>query len=283
MAICHAFSCFSQPAKDPILLGIISADTLKTTPYKSWNDKNYSNYAIHPQVKAQFNKSIFKDISIEAFFGSWCGDSKREVPRFIKLLHEIGFNEQKFKLIGVGASDSLYKQSPGGEEIGKGIFKVPVFIIYKNGKEIGRINEYPANSLERDLLSILKDEYYSPNYKTFALVNSWLNSSHLKDSNVSLKGLATQLKPLAENEYELNSLAKLLVRQDRKDEALKLFIINSNLYPGSPTTAVSLAEVYMAANNKQAAIALLEKAIENNKSPEQSKSILELLFKAKKE
>ena len=283
MALCHALCAFSQTAKEPILMGTIAVDTLKTVPYKTWYSKNYDGYTTNQAVKLQFTPGLLKNISVEVFFGSWCGDSKREVPHFVKLLDEIGFNKQKLKLIGLGGSDSLYKQSPQGEEKGKGIFRVPVFIIYKNGKEIGRINEYPVNSLERDLLAILKNEPYSPNYKTFSLVNQWLNEGVLKDSNVSTRGLIAQLKPLAENEFELNSLGRLLARHGSKKEALKLFTINANLYPASNGALSSLAETYMENGNKAGAVALLEKGVENNKSPEQAKPLLELLYKAKKE
>ncbi len=33
--------------------------------------------------------------------GTWCGDSKRETPRFYKILDETGFNQNNFELITV--------------------------------------------------------------------------------------------------------------------------------------------------------------------------------------
>jgi thiol-disulfide isomerase/thioredoxin len=283
MAICHGFTCIAQPVKDPVLLGIVNVDTLSTDPHHSWYGKNYRNYTSHPQVLSQFNPALLKNIRIEAFFGNWCGDSKRELPRFVKLLDEIKFEKQKFTLVGLGASDSLYKQSPSGEEKGKGIFRVPVFIVYRNGTEIGRINEYPVYSLERDLLNILKGHDYSPNYKTFSLVTTWLNTDLLKDSNVSVKGLTAQLKPLAENEYELNSLAQLLARQGRKEASLKLLMINANIFPGSIIALLSLAEAQIESNDITRARILLEKGMEITRSPEHSKKLLELFARAKKE
>lgn len=57
--------------------------------------------------------------------------AKIELSRFLKLLSAIGFPEENVKLIGLGGNDSLVKQSPGHEEAGLGIFRVPTFIIYK--------------------------------------------------------------------------------------------------------------------------------------------------------
>ena len=59
-------------------------------------------------------------------------------PFCIKYISAISFPENKVQLIALGTGDSLVKQSPGHEEAGLGIFRVPTFIIYKNGKEVWR-------------------------------------------------------------------------------------------------------------------------------------------------
>ena len=40
----------------------------------------------------------------------------------------------------------------------KGIFRVPTVIVYRNGIEVNRINEFPALSLEHDLYAILNGQ-----------------------------------------------------------------------------------------------------------------------------
>jgi thiol-disulfide isomerase/thioredoxin len=280
MAICHAINCSAQTQKEPVLFGSIPVDTLSSAPYQSWYSQNYNNYQINAGVKNELASNQFKNISIEAFFGSWCGDSKREVPRFKRILDETGFAKKNFKLIGLGAADSLYKQSPGAEEKGKAIFRVPVFIVYKNGKEIGRINEYPVESLERDLLNIVKEEGYTPNYKSFGLIKEWLNDDILLDSNISLRGLTARIRPLPENEYEINSVAKLVARQGLKKEGLKLLMINAALYPASTVAITSLAEAYIDHDYKKEAVVLLEKSLEA-KPAESSRPLIDLLLKAK--
>lgn len=282
IAVCYTTLSFAQTkTADRIIYGSITTDSLLQPPYENWYKKNYSDYAVNNTIKESFKTVPQKGIKIEAFFGSWCGDSKRELPRFTKVLDEIKFDKNNLHIIATGGSDSLYKQSPNGEDRGKGIFRVPVFIVYRNGTEIGRINEYPVQTLERDLLSILQNEHYIPNYKSFAIITRWLNQSVLLDSNVSVRGLSEQVKPMVGNEHELNSLAYLLVKQNRKKEALNIFRINANLYPQSANTLSSLGEGYLETGDHAKAIAFLEKSLEYNPSPELIKETLRLLYKAK--
>ncbi|MBP8114644.1 MAG: hypothetical protein KAY50_04750 [Chitinophagaceae bacterium] len=89
------------------------------------------------------------------------------MPRFLQVLNSISFSEKKLTIIGVGSGDTLYKQSPSHQEKDKGIIRVPTFIVYKNGVEVNRITEYPVLSLEKDLLQILTNQSYTPNYHSF--------------------------------------------------------------------------------------------------------------------
>lgn len=267
--------------KPKILYGICSKDNLSADPFGKWFISGYNDYTPNTVIADQLKRQNTDKISIEIFFGTWCGDSKREVPRFLKLLHNISFPEKKVTLIGLGNGDSLYKQSPQHEEAGKGIFRVPTFIIYKNGIEINRINEFPILSLERDLLNIISNGQYSPNYHSFALVKQWLTEDILLDDNISTAGLAQQLRLLVKNEHELNSLGYLLLNHDKKKEALRVFQINYFLYPESANVISSLGEGYYENNDLKKAISFLEKALEINKKPDDIKGILEILYKTK--
>lgn len=267
--------------KSKTLYGVCIKASLTIEPFGKWFTPNYDSYKPNATTIVTLKKLNFENISIKVFFGTWCGDSKREVPRFLKLLSSISFPENKIQLIAVGNGDSLVKQSPQHEEAGLGIFRVPVFIIYKNGVEINRINEFPAFSLERDLMSILNDQPYTPNYHSFAPVNRWLSDGTISDENISAAGLAGQLRLLVNGENELNSLAYLLLKQGKKKEALKIFQVNYTLYPESANIISSLGEGYYENDDNKKAVVFLEKALELNKNPQAVKSILEILYKAK--
>ena len=65
---------------------------------------------------------------------------------------DLNYPKEKLTLIGV----SREKKGLSNEAEGLDIEFVPTFIFYKDGKEIGRIVETPAESLEKDLLKIVQ-------------------------------------------------------------------------------------------------------------------------------
>jgi thiol-disulfide isomerase/thioredoxin len=210
------------------------------------------------------------------FFGSWCGDSKREVPRFLKLLDLLGVQGESRELIGVGNKDTVYKRSPAGEEEGLGIFRVPTFIILKNGKEINRITEFPVRSLERDLFSIVNEEGYSPNYKTYPYVLRWLEEGLLTDRNVSERGLANQIRSLVMNRWELELAGFVFLRRGDPTAALTIFRMNRYLFPDDPRSYASLAEGLDAAGDREAALIMVDRALGLSTDPDQQERFREL-------
>ena len=52
----------------------------------------------------------------------------------------------------------IHKKTPENYEEGMNIEKIPTFIFFKHGQELGRIIEKPKVSLEHDMLEILKRE-----------------------------------------------------------------------------------------------------------------------------
>ncbi len=274
-------SAQTASSKPVILYGPFIKDSLARDPFAEWFNPGYDDYHPHQPIISSLKTQKWNDITIQVFMGTWCGDSKREVPRFMKLMNEISFPENKITYIGVGGSDSLVKQSPGHEEKGKGIFRVPTFIIYKNGIELSRINEYPVNSLEKDLLQIMTNQPYIPNYHSFATVRKWMSDGSLTDENISARGLAGQLEMIVRNENELNSLAYLLLKQGNKKEALKIFQVNYYLFPASSNIISSLGEGYYETGDYKKAVSNLERALELNKDSASFREILTLLYKAK--
>jgi thiol-disulfide isomerase/thioredoxin len=83
--------------------------------------------------------------------GTWCPDSRREVPRFMRILDLWQFPPGKVTFIGVDNT----KLAPVGDFDRLEIERVPTFIILKNNVEAGRIIENPETSLEQDIINIL--------------------------------------------------------------------------------------------------------------------------------
>ncbi len=162
-ALTLQISSAQEVNKTEKLLGKINELQLQKKPFSDWYTKNYQNYIVDKKTIKKLRKSL-KKYDIQIFMGTWCKDSKREVPRFYKILENAKFPKNKISLIAVDSTKENYKKSPTGEEKGLNIIRVPTFIFYKNGIEVNRIIEYPIESLEKDLLKIIKGETYIPNY-----------------------------------------------------------------------------------------------------------------------
>ncbi len=137
-----------QPAA--ILLGRIERATLGEEPYRTWFDEQYGGYRLDTLTLALLAESLV-DVDIKIFLGTWCPDSRREVPRVYKILDYLGYPAEQVTLIALDRD----KHGPAHEEEGFDIALVPTIIFYRGGVEIGRIIERPTNSLEEDMLDIL--------------------------------------------------------------------------------------------------------------------------------
>jgi thiol-disulfide isomerase/thioredoxin len=133
------------------ILGYFKVEQLKREPHSDWFMKGYDDY--EPATVPMNNLLDFKkdNLTIKVIMGTWCPDSRREVPRFMKLMDIWQMPDQQITFIGVDDA----KKSPVGEYTGLGIERVPTFIFYKNNVEVGRIIENPRTSLEQDIVNIL--------------------------------------------------------------------------------------------------------------------------------
>lgn len=91
------------------------------------------------------------DVDYLVFLGTWCSDSRREVPRFLKIMDQAGITADRIRLYGVDRA----KESGDGMAGRYAISRVPTFILLRGGEELGRIVEHPVTTLEGDLLDIL--------------------------------------------------------------------------------------------------------------------------------
>lgn len=134
----------------PMLVGVTERNAFELTDFNSWYNNQYVGYEPDEFILEQIKK-LSDNIDIQIFMGTWCSDSRREVPRFLKIMDLSEFDQNKLQIINVDRK----KKSPTHEERNKNIEFVPTFVINKNGAEIGRIVEFPIITLESDLLNIL--------------------------------------------------------------------------------------------------------------------------------
>ena len=135
-----------------MLLGEQTKSQLSTAPYKDWYQNGYDSYDTDAATIAALKKEKLASYNLILFLGTWCSDSKRDVPRLMKILDEIKYPESKLQIIAVNRK----KESPNGEEVKYNVKNVPTIIVERYGKEVGRIVEHTkTGAVEKDLLEII--------------------------------------------------------------------------------------------------------------------------------
>lgn len=133
-----------------MLYGPVSIEQLYFD-YPEWQEieKQYT-----PNATA-INKiaALKRKFEVKIFLATWCSDSRREVPRFMKIIENANLNERIN--INLWAVDrKLHLENALAQK--HKIERVATFIFYQNGIEFGRIVESPeALLLEQDVYSIL--------------------------------------------------------------------------------------------------------------------------------
>lgn len=252
------------------LLGKISRNELKTNSFNEWFVPNYDSYLINTKV-VEIIKDTLKQYEIKAFLGTWCGDSKREIPRFYKILDAANFPETQLEVIAVDRTTKTYKQSPSGEEKGLNIHRVPTFIFYKDGKEINRIVEFPKETIERDILNIVTKNKYTPNYRVANYLNDLLKAKGIDSLRLLESQLVPGLSEFVKGSRELNTYGYVKLRANKTMEALYIFDLNSKLFPYKYNVYDSLGEAFMELKNYTEAIKNYNKVLELN--PENKNAI----------
>jgi len=140
----------AEKATYPILTGWLTADSIfNHLPEMKTEKEEYQPDSAAIAYLKQFNQNV----NVLVMLGTWCSDSRREVPRFLKVMEEAGNDRFHYELFGL---DRSKRDSLGLGEKNQ-IEYVPTFIIFQDSGEIGRIVETPQISIEQDLVDILTD------------------------------------------------------------------------------------------------------------------------------
>lgn len=144
-----------QARDKDVLINTCTREGITTFPeFKEMYDPIYAAYVPDAATMIELKKLVKKE-RIKIVFGTWCGDSKVNVPNFFKVLDDLHFKEKNIEIIAVDGN----KKAENGIIDGLDIQRVPTFIVVdKSGKELGRIVEHPKNTLEADLLEIYKNK-----------------------------------------------------------------------------------------------------------------------------
>lgn len=142
-----------------MIVGKFTKEDLQKAPYATWFDKGYEDYTPSPEAIETIKNNI-SDFEIVGFVGTWCPDSRREIPKLFKILEEAGYDLSKLTMVGVTRN----KNTPENLEEGYNMHRVPTFIFMKDGKEVNRFVEYAKETTEEDIAKIVTGQEYKDSY-----------------------------------------------------------------------------------------------------------------------
>jgi thiol-disulfide isomerase/thioredoxin len=138
----------SEPAGDPLLGRTRPAAILDVAP--EWR-RRYDEY--RPEAAdLEIIRHAPEGSLVMVYFGSWCSDSRIAVPHFLRILDEARAPHLKARYVGVDRS----KKEPADRLEGVGLELVPTFVLSIDNREVGRIVETPATTLEHDLALLFR-------------------------------------------------------------------------------------------------------------------------------
>lgn len=134
-----------------VLVGVTTREAIETA-VPAWAEVRAST-----QVDATAAAALARvapGAEVIVVLGTWCGDSRREVPRLWRALEVAG--ELPFTVRHIAVDRA--KEAPGGVLEGLEIRYVPTFIVRRGGAEVGRVVEGAPEGLEVALGALLRGE-----------------------------------------------------------------------------------------------------------------------------
>jgi len=93
------------------------------------------------------------DLHIDIYFGTWCHDSQREVPKMLNILNKNKTISSKLIALDYDKND------PQGLADSMGVKYTPTFIVSIKNNELGRIIERPTQTLVADITKMIIEQH----------------------------------------------------------------------------------------------------------------------------
>lgn len=223
--------------------GRITKEDLRKDSFDIWYQESLESYEA---IASPEPYKDLADVQVKLFLGTWCGDSKNWVPKFLQLWEDAGLDLQQVEIIALHDAENKYKQGPNREEEAYGIHRVPTFIFERAGAEIGRIVESPRTSLAVDVAQIAAGMSTEPRYQGVAYLQD------LFEQEPSIDSLYAQRQKIANTIYrkviglsELNTFAWKLYADGKVEHSLLVLKLNNMLNRFHPYPKYQLGEYYL--------------------------------------
>ena len=134
-----------KQSEDSFFVGEITGEELlaKERPFSS----EYQSYQPSQDELTLFSRLEGMDIVV--FFGIWCHDSQREVPRLLKLIEKSGVQLHYVSFVAL----NLDKKLPEKYQDNFKVAYTPTLFVMKDGQQLAKMVERPKMSISKDLVS----------------------------------------------------------------------------------------------------------------------------------
>lgn len=151
---CGSDQLVAKPAAEPApaedaLVGSVTREKIEET-HPDWVQAEVE--AAPDAAASRALAAVEPGAEVIVFLGTWCSDSRREVPRLWRALDEVG-GTVPFQIRYVGVDRQ--KKEPVAPITNYDIRFVPTLVVERGGQEVGRIVEESPHGVEQDLLALL--------------------------------------------------------------------------------------------------------------------------------
>jgi tetratricopeptide (TPR) repeat protein len=250
---------YTNKKEDTHYCGPVTEAQLRSGDFAEWFTDEDPEFDL-PTTAPDWANNL-NDAKVEIFLGTWCGDSKTWVPRFINYWTAAGLDANQLSFVALYDGDEKYKQGPAAEEKGLNIHRVPTFVFSREGEEFARIVEHPVTTLETDLAQIALGHPVRPSYAGANAMWELLDSQPIDSIYAHGNEHLRKIYRLASRSSELNTLGYVLLRAGELDKARTAFHFNTIIYRYDPNTHDSYGEVLALSGMTDEAIKSYEKVL----------------------
>lgn len=125
---------------------------LKQVKWKTKIDTHYKVKKANPE-KLKALSQLKDSVEVLVFFGTWCSDSRKWIPRMLSIKESLPIKKYTFVAIDTTKKDEkLWTKQYG-------IKKVPTIVFLRDNQEVGRIVEKPKKGLENNIYKIITEKF----------------------------------------------------------------------------------------------------------------------------
>lgn len=133
-----------------ILIGEIDRSVLEHDLAFAWFKTGYDKY-VPETAPVESLKTSAHNLRFIVFLGTWCSDSKAEVPKYFKFFDALHVPADHITMFGL----DRMKKAENRDAESYGVTKVPTLVVISGKTEIGRIVEQPRQGIEEDIRRML--------------------------------------------------------------------------------------------------------------------------------